>query len=236
MSDKPPDKLPVQPAGNRRRMLILDFDGVVADTEAIHFAAWSQAFAELLAIRIPGDHKQLVGLSLEQIFHLWSADLTPQQKDLVFARKTDLYFEIAADRLQPMPGTLDLIHRAQAAGWYVVIASRGFRLRVIRTLELMRVPALFDAVLGAEDIIDPETDWKDHARVARMFAVDPAACVVIEDSVTGVRDALACGIGCVIGLTTNLDVATLTAAGAHQVVTALAAVTLPEDTLPENTP
>lgn len=209
-------------------MLILDFDGVLADTEAIHFAAWSETFAELHDLRIAGDHKQLVGLTLDQIYQLWSHDLTPEQKDALLKHKTALYFSLVAERLQPMPGSIDLIRRAHNAGWYVTVASRGTRLRVIRTLEMMRMPALFDAVLGVEDVVDPATDHKIHAHAARMFGIDPAACVVIEDSVTGVHDAVMCGIGHVIGLTTSLTEDALYTAGAHRVVGHLDDVVLPE--------
>src|SRR5689334_17358462 len=55
-----------------RRMLILDFDGVLVDTEPIHFESWNRAFDELLGFQIDGDYRQLVGLTLDEIYHLWA--------------------------------------------------------------------------------------------------------------------------------------------------------------------
>lgn len=215
-----------------KRMLILDFDGVLVDSEPVNFASWNETFDELLGIRIEDDHRQLVGLSLDDVFRLWrSPNLDEAMKARLLARKTELFFSIGAGRLAPMPGSVELIRRAHAEGWYVALASRARRQRLFRTLDLMGMPALFDAVLGGEACIQPETDRKDHAKAARMFGIDPLACVVIEDSESGVRDARAAGIGRVIGLTTSLDVGALRAAGAHEVVDALSAVDLNSDSV-----
>ncbi|MEP6988373.1 MAG: hypothetical protein ABI970_22405, partial [Chloroflexota bacterium] len=94
----------------------------------------------------------------------------------------------------------------------------------------IRMPALFDLILGSEDAVDPTTDRKNHARAAHIFNIDPLACVVIEDSVSGIKDALACGIGTVIGLTSSFDAAVLAQAGAHQIVSHLSEVAL-DDTV-----
>ncbi|HEX2907378.1 MAG TPA: HAD family phosphatase [Phototrophicaceae bacterium] len=220
---------------NNRRALILDFDGVLVDSEPIHFASWNQAFTEILGLRVVGGHTQLVGLALEEIYQLWlrantgaPIELTPELRTQLLARKTELFFAIGAERLTPMPGSLDLIHTAQAQGWYVAVVSRSLRLRLHRTLELMRMPALFDLVLGSEYAVDPQSGRKDHARAAAMFGIDPARCVAVEDSASGIADAVAAGIGGVIGLTTSLEVTVLQAAGAHEVVDSLAAIRLEE--------
>lgn len=213
-----------------RRALILDFDGVLVDSEPIHYASWTQAFEQLFGLPLDGDPGLLVGLSLNQIYQHWARanalELSATDKDALLARKTELFYSIGAERLRPMPGSVELIRKARALGWYVAIVSRSRRLRLHGTLALMRMPALFDVVLGCEDAVDPHTDRKNHARAARIFGIDPAHCVVIEDSASGVADALAAGIGLVIGLTTSLDAAALYAAGAHQVVDHLDAVEL----------
>ena len=132
-----------------------------------------------------------------------------------------------------MPGSIALLRRAQAAGWYTAIVSRSLRMRLHCTLDIIKMPALFDLILGSEDAVDPLTDRKDHACAAHIFNSDPLACVVIEDSVSGVKDALASGIGTVIGLTSSLDAQTLKQAGAHQVVAYLDEVQLENFAQPE---
>lgn len=217
-------------SANPRRCLILDFDGVLVDTEPLHFEGWQQAFEQLMGIRIEDNYHLLVGLTLEQIYQLWGGSkvdlLTTDMRQQLLALKTETFLALATEQLQPMPGSLDLLQRAQAAGWYTALVSRALRMRLHRTLDIIHMPALFDLILGSEDAVDPATDHKDHARAAHIFNIDPSACVVIEDSVSGIQDALACGIGTVIGLTSSLDADTLTQAGAHQIVSCLDEVIL----------
>jgi HAD superfamily hydrolase (TIGR01509 family) len=216
-----------------RRALILDFDGVLVDTEPLHFESWNQAFAELFGIRLEGGHQVLVGLTLEEIYQLWwqagktpASALTVEMKDRLLRRKTELFFALGKGRLLPMPGGVELLERARSQGWYTAIVSRSLRLRLHRTLDLLRLPTHFDVILGSEDAVNPRTNRKDHARAASIFGINPAVCVVVEDSPSGVADARTAGIGRVIGLTTSLNAAVLQAAGAHEVVDHLDTVQL----------
>lgn len=205
-----------------RRILILDFDGVMVDTEPLNFQSWNYAFGELTGITLDHDPSALVGLSLEQIFALWagthSLTLTPELESRLLTTKNEHYFAYGAGVLAPMPGCLELVGAAQAAGWYTAIVSRARRLRVLRTLTMLNVPALFDLVMGSEDAVDSATDRKIHSRAGEVFGIPPADCVVIEDSASGVRDARACEIGAVIGFTSSLDADALRGAGAHHII------------------
>jgi len=210
-----------------RRMLILDFDGVVTDTEPLNYEAWSVMFARELGLRHEGDSTALVGLTLDEIFLLWMPELPDvETKERLLALKNEHYYTLAAQQLSPIEGCIELVRRAIAQGAYTAILSRSRRVRVLKTLDLMRFPAIFDVVIGYEDGVDVTTERKVHARAAQLFGVDPAECIVVEDSAQGVRDAVACGIGRVYGLTTSLRADTLQRAGAHQVITSLDSVTL----------
>ncbi|MEM7538969.1 MAG: HAD family phosphatase [Chloroflexota bacterium] len=213
-----------------KRALILDFDGVVVETEQLHFDCWNAAYEELYGIRVGGSHNQLVGLSLQQIHELWCSAteellvLSDDEKDQLLKRKTELFFTLGKTTLTPVSGLRSLIQCAHDNGWYVTIASRALRMRLLRTLEMLGIPAIFDLVMGSEDIVDPNTDRKVHSLAAKPFGITPENCIVIEDSASGVRSAVDCGIGTVVGLTTSLDCAALEKAGAHVVVDALVEV------------
>lgn len=210
------------PAENERRALILDFDGVLVNSEPLHHESWLLAYGELPGISLEGAPPEVIGLSLEATFARWEEALgltfTNDEREALLARKTAFFYELGAERLRPIAGSVELIRRAQALGWYVAIVSRARRRRLHGTLAVMQMPALFDLVLGCEDGTDPVSDRKDHAIAARIFGIDPARCVVVEDSTSGVSDALACGIGRVIGLTTSISAELLCDAGAHEVV------------------
>jgi beta-phosphoglucomutase len=225
-----------------KRALIFDFDGVIVSTEKLHFDSYNAAFDELLGIRIGGSYKQLVGLTLTEIYALWCnavpgppLHLTEAQGERLLARKTELFFELGEGQLHPIEGVVSLAQRARSMGWYITVSSRSRRIRMLRTMEMAGLLAIFDLVMGCEDGVEPRTDRKHHSRTVAPFGISPANCVVIEDSASGVRDALDCGIGHVIGLTTSLDHATLRAAGAHATVDTLNQVVLEPDHRPQGT-
>lgn len=222
-----------------RRALVLDFDGVIIDTEPLNFEAWNSAFEEIAGLRLPEtERRSFVGGSIPATYDLWlryhaarrpeapPPTLSQAQKDAIFHRKTEIFFAEAARRLGPLPGVVTLIQQARALGWYVAIGSRSLRNRVHLILEIVRLPVTFDSIFGMEDLVDAETDRKVHARAVAPFGIGPEACVVIEDSPSGVREARAGGIARVIGLTSTLDAAALYAAGAHEVVEDLTTVQL----------
>ena len=220
-----------------RRVLILDFDGVVVDTERVHFESWKGALNEILGANLGGDYRQIVGLTLDELYEMWIADgsirpesLDAAAKSRLLARKTELFFEIGAKELAPVAGVADLVQRAQQLGWYAAIASRGRRLRLLKTLEMMQIPAVFELVLCSDDIVDPTTDRKIHSRAAHALGARAQDCLVVEDSAAGIADATASGAGWVVGLTTSAPAVELYEAGADDVVDSLLDVVLPPPT------
>ena len=190
-----------------RQALILDFDGVIVETEKLHFDCWNAAFQERFGIYLPGSFEQIVGLSIQEIYTLWShastdgsLHLTAEAEKELLARKTELYYEIGTETLTPIPGIVPVIKWARQHDWYVTIASRARRTRLLRTLDVLKLPVYFDLIMGTEDVVDPISDQKVHIRTVRPFDIHPANSVVIEDSASGVRSAKACATGMVIGL------------------------------------
>lgn len=211
-----------------RRALILDFDGVVVETEKLHFNCWNAAFRERFNLELSGSHHQIVGLSLSEIYAVWSnasvgapLPLTPELEVEILERKTELYYELGKRILEPIPGVVEIISWAQDNDWYVTIASRARRMRLIRTLEMLKLPVYVDMIMGTEDVVDAETDKKVHTRTVAAFGIAPANTVVIEDSLSGVSSAKACKPSLVIGLTTSEGTDALLNAGADVAVDSL---------------
>ncbi|NET09074.1 MAG: HAD family phosphatase [Symploca sp. SIO2B6] len=238
---KLPTKLSVKSVGfsgmkqnsSQRRMLIFDFDGVVVDTERVHFDSWNAAFEQMYGVTMSGDHTQIVGLSLDQLFVMWQqqgllppSKLTNQDKFNFLECKTAHFYRIGATKLAAMAGLSELVQQVRAQGWYVAIASRSRRLRLLKTLELVGITIPFDIILGTEDVVNSSSDRKEHHRAAHIFGIESNHCIVIEDSPSGVADAIASGIGHVIGITTSFNRQSLLDAGAHVVVNALEQVVI----------
>ena len=133
--------------------LILDCDGVIADTERFgHLVAFNQTFEEFgLPVRwsvAEYREKLLIGGGKERLASL----LTPafiaaaglpadpgRQRAAVAAwhrRKTQIYLDlVASGAVPPRPGVARLVAAARAAGWLVAVASTSAPASVQATLE-----------------------------------------------------------------------------------------------------
>ena len=191
--------------------LIFDCDGVLADTERDgHLPAFNAAFAELdLPIRwdeATYAEKLKIGGGKERI----ASDL-PGQDDLIkrlHARKTELFTQRVAEGLLPgRPGIARIIGAVRELGWTVAVASTSAEASVRAVLaHAVGDDLASQAHVFAGDIVAAKKPAPDiYLKVLQDLGLDPAECLVVEDSGIGVAAARAAG------LTTIVTVSSFTA-------------------------
>jgi len=206
------------------RLLIFDFDGVLANTEDLHFAAFAAVLAEEgVTIRREDYFTRYLGLTDTGTLAAAFADHRRQASaadiEALLARKRVAYAErsVAAHLYDGVPATLRALHRGRP----LAIASGAFRDEIGSVLERERVSDLFSAIIGAEDVTrgkpapDPFLRALESVNRRRADAIAAAECIVIEDAPHGVEAARAAGMHC-IGVTTSHTRAQL--AGADDVI------------------
>jgi dihydroxyacetone kinase phosphoprotein-dependent L subunit len=198
--------------------LILDCDGVIADTERFgHLVAFNQTFAEFgLPVRWSvGEYREklLIGGGKERMASL----LTPAfvaaaglpadpegQRAAVGAwhrRKTELYLElVASGAVPPRPGIARLVAAALDAGWLAAVASTSAQASVAATLERAVGAGLAERVrVFAGDVVPRKKPAPDIYLLAlRELGVAAADAVVVEDSRNGLLAAGGAGIACLV--------------------------------------
>jgi HAD superfamily hydrolase (TIGR01509 family) len=98
--------------------------------------------------------------------------------------------EEALKGVEPMPGAVELL---DALAVPTGVASNSPRSFVDRALEVSGLRERFDCVLSADDVARPKPAPDLYLALARGLGADPAACVALEDSPTGVAAARAAG-------------------------------------------
>jgi dihydroxyacetone kinase phosphoprotein-dependent L subunit len=198
--------------------LILDCDGVIADTERFgHLVAFNQTFAELgLPVRwsvaeyrekvlIGGGKERLASLLTPEFIATAGLPEDPEgQRAAVAAwhrRKTEIYLDlVASGAVPPRPGVARLVAAALDAGWLVAVASTSAQASVQATLERAVGGDLARAVrVFAGDIVPHKKPAPDiYALALRELGVAAADAVVVEDSRNGLLAATGAGIACLI--------------------------------------
>jgi beta-phosphoglucomutase len=173
--------------------ILFDFDGVLADTEPLHFACWRDVAAPLgLEIEWPWYRDCAIGIADNEMVSLVCqqnnrADLVPSLWHL-FDEKKRLFSERIAEDL-PMPAEV----AALLAGLSLPLAvvSTSFRSEVEPALIAAGVRNYFAATVFGDDVARLKPHPEPYLTAARLLRAERP--LVVEDSDTGAAAGLAAG-------------------------------------------
>jgi len=219
--------------------LIFDFDGVLADTERLHLAAFRRALEHATSpdqqtSRSPNPrlspedyYARYLGFDDEGVFRMLGAD---QGIDIGDERIRELVEEKgrAYDALVGSgdgllyPGAAECVRRFHGKV-PLAIASGAYADEIRDVLRPAGLLSCFETIVGCGDTPAGKPAADPYVEAAHRLDVEPHRCVAIEDSRWGIQSAVAAGMTC-IAVTTNYKAHELP--GAVIVVASLDAVTL----------
>ncbi len=178
------------------KAVLFDFDGVLVDTEWAIYDAWHRTFRENghpLPLEV---YNQCIGSD----FNTWSPKTHLEEltgaafdwHDLDSKRQEKIESDLAGEG--PMPGAVELLETLSSLGIPRAVVSSSSPHWVDGWLERLDLRKHFDQVVRRGDAprIKPAPDL--YLEAAKRFALDPAECLVIEDSLNGVKAAIAAGM------------------------------------------
>jgi len=186
------------------RAIIFDFDGVIADSEPLHFASLRDVLAgEGIALSEADYYAQYLGFddvgALASIGALQPTPWTAARVAALAERKAERFEALQREAVVLFPGAEDVIRRA-AAVVPIAIASGALHAEIARGLDRAGLISCFSAIVGADDapLSKPAPDPYLRA-IAELSAaagapIQPADCVAIEDSTWGLESARAAGL------------------------------------------
>lgn len=177
--------------------VIFDLDGVIADTVPAHFAAWKRMFEEEgYAFDDQVYHDKVDGRRRFDGARAVMVDATPDEVSAAAARK-DAYFlrQIEQGQFEVFADTLDFLRACRADGIVLATASSSRNVRLV--LEKAGIAEEFAAIVGGDDVSNGKPHPDIFLLAAKRLGVPPAACVVIEDAISGVAAAKAGGFVCI---------------------------------------
>lgn len=192
--------------------LLLDLDGTLVDSEPVHRAAFAAYFADR-GWDVPDDVvRQFMGRRGVEAFAALDGPWRGEDPDAL----TDAVVErlrAGARRPEPVPGARDLLDACAALDLPAVVVTSARREWALGAVELVTggTGRGITALVTAEDCTCGKPDPEPYRRGADLLGADPARLLAAEDAVAGVVSARAAGVGLVIGMTTSVPAAALTA-------------------------
>jgi len=204
------------------RAIVFDFDGVIANSEPLHFRSFRDILAENgVELSQQAYYERYLGYDDRGVFsHVgveqglaWS---TADVARLV-ARKAVRLEQLERDTSVLFPGAADAIRRC-AAAVPVAIASGALGPEIRRVLDNAGLTAHFAAIVSAEDTPASKPAPDPYQRAVSLLAsamndatLRPSDCAAIEDSRWGLESARAAGLR-TVGVTSSYDAAELSLA------------------------
>ena len=178
--------------------VLFDLDGVLVDTDALHFQAWKELADRL---NIPFTQEQgnrCRGISrmdsLEIVLEGARRTYTREEKE-TFAREKNLRYQEMLQSLTPehtTPGAEDVLKGLHDRGYKLALASGSRNASLI--LERTGLGRWLDAVADGTLITRSKPDPEVFLVAAHKLELSPRQCLVVEDSAAGIEAAAAGGM------------------------------------------
>lgn len=186
------------------RAVLFDFDGVVVNSEPLHFQAMREVLAkEHVDLTEEDYYRDLIGFddrgAIRRLYELRGLPLAPKTVLALIAGKSEVMLDLIHRRkLDALPGVEGLVRQL----WRRVplaIVSGGLRDEIELMLEGVALRDCFSVIVAAEDVTVGKPDPEGYLMGMRLLSekrvaadrtrrpLKPADCLVVEDAPSVVR-------------------------------------------------
>ncbi len=181
------------------RAVIFDLDGIVAETEPIQIACYTEAFRRVGFPLSAEEYRQkvvLAGMPTRELFRSLGGNDQRFEEELL-PLKDRLYRERVRRELSPRPGLTELLDDLSRHRVKTILATASRRRNAHFILETLGLADRFLAIYGLEDVLRPKPDPEVFLVILTEHRLSPDQVIALDDAPKGVRAAAGAGIRCV---------------------------------------
>lgn len=183
--------MPIAEPKRRIRALVLDFDGVILDTESALIGAAAEVHR---AHGVPFDPDTLLhGAGTVFAFDPWAA-FPPEVPRRRLRAEHELACAAAFARLPLLPGVERWLDEAARLGLALGIASNSTNAYIGDHLSRLGLRGKFHVVTGRDSVVHPKPAPDVYLRTVERLGVRPEEAIAVEDSFTGATSARRAGL------------------------------------------
>ncbi|MGQ9493095.1 MAG: HAD family hydrolase [Anaerolineae bacterium] len=202
------------------KAFIFDLDGTLVQTEPMKNLAYIQAARELSTNSLNEEEMwqactELIGVpapetaqalgqrfGLEETARARMAEFGVASPWQVYSQMQLRFYnrlldDTAALRRAQIPHNIALLHEVRRTGYQIALATMSYRHETLRVLEALELADAFAVIVTQDEVERGKPDPEIYQCIAQTMGLAPKACLVIEDSLSGVEAALAAGMWCI---------------------------------------
>jgi len=175
------------------RGLIFDCDGTLVDSMPIHHACWHETFVHF-GESCPSDFlPPFNGMPSRMIIAEFNARFGRSIDVDAFTAEKDRRADRLLRNVQPITEVTSIVEDYHGR-LPMAVASGGKKRSVMRSLNAVGLTRYFNAIVTADDPVDPKPEPGIFIAAARMIGVPPEDCLVFEDGDLGIIAAQRAGM------------------------------------------
>lgn len=195
--------------------VVFDFDGVIVDTEYLHYKALNRVLQPLgLGFSWDDYVDEYIGFDDRGVFqavyrHAHLPMIEQEIRGLVERKAATFHHMVSSEPPEPFPGAVGLI-RALAGRLPLGLCTGALRTDLAPIFKTLKLEQAFDVVVTADDVRASKPDPACYRLAVKRLGechgreFDPKACLAIEDTPTGIEAAKGARLK-VLALTNSYD-------------------------------
>ncbi|ATB44013.1 beta-phosphoglucomutase [Cystobacter fuscus] len=184
--------------------VLFDLDGVIIDTTALYYRVW-ETFARARG-RVPTPAELLAtnGRRGSETLQAWFGPGLAESDIAAHMHELDamVRHQLATEPVSAVPGVHRFLEELRRAGVPWALGTSATAANAELALSRLGLSELFPVRVTAAEVTRGKPDPEVYLKAAAALGVAPSACVVIEDSVLGLRAGRAAGARCLALSTT----------------------------------
>jgi HAD superfamily hydrolase (TIGR01509 family) len=182
------------------KTVIFDMDGVIIDSEPLHYKAYFKMFHEIGVDVSHAFYESLTGQSTinvcKKVCTHFNLKLAPET---LVASKRKHYKTLftSGTELELIDGVFQLIKNYHENGLTLILASSASMPSINMVFERFNLDPYFKAKLSGADLKQSKPHPEIFEKAAEASGHSKNECIVIEDSTNGIKAAKAAGIYCI---------------------------------------
>ena len=187
-----------RPTSRRPAAILFDMDGTLIDTEGLWLEGEIALMARLGSDWTEADQAHSLGGPLERVA-AYMIERSGTDRSLDEVMEMLLAAMVQKFRTAPLawrPGAQSLLLSAREQGIPTALVSASWNRLIDAVSDKIRADlgrVAFDVVVAGDDVTMSKPHPEPYQTAARLLGVEPADCMALEDSPTGVASAVAAG-------------------------------------------
>lgn len=175
--------------------VVFDMDGILVDSEPLHLRATQAALGARGPSYTERDNRAFFGATDSELLRVLRIlfDLPEPTAALVEAKTAHLVALVRAEA-RPLPGVPTVPRGLRSSGFRLALASASRPSVIQAVLETVGLDGAFDAIVSGDEVARGKPAPDAFLMAARRLGVEPARCLVVEDSRNGVLAGKAAGM------------------------------------------